>query len=171
MLREFFAYNPRTGELRYRPRARHWFKSDRLWKAWNAQFSGKIGTGFSNSYRLIAVNQRRYLAHRVIWAMMMGEWPQEEIDHINQDRSDNRWRNLRAATRSQNACNITMPSNNTSGVMGVHWWETGQLWQAYGDARRHRIVKYAKTFEEAVALREEIKRQLGMTKHHGRVSA
>jgi hypothetical protein len=169
-LREFFKYSPRTGEFRYRPnRARKWFTSDRLWLSWNAQFGGKVATAVSarDGYQRVAVNQRSYLAHRVIWAMMTGAWPKEEIDHINGDRTDNRWSNLRAASRTQNARNMEKPRNNTSGVTGVHWWKTKRLWQVYGGARNNRVVKYAKTFDEAVAIRERIKQDLGMTARHG----
>src|SRR5262252_6131859 len=132
VLREFFAYDPYTGELRYRAnRARKWFKSDRLWLSWNAQFGGKVATAFRNQfgYRDVAVNQYHYLAHRVIWALMTGAWPKEEIDHINGDRADNRWCNLRAATRSINGRNAVMKRTNTSGVTGIDWWKPGKLWR------------------------------------------
>jgi len=169
-LREFFTYNPRTGELRYRKnRAHKWFKSDRLWKAWNVQCGGKLATNINSGhgYRGVSVNQTNYLAHRVIWAMMTGAWPEDEIDHINGDRADNRWSNLRSASRTRNARNMVMHTNNTSGMTGVHWWKTKRLWQVYGGARENRIVKYAKTFDEAVAIRNRIKQQLGMTQRHG----
>lgn len=170
ILREFFMYNPRTGDIHYRPdRARHWFKSDRLWKSWNVQFGGKLASHLSrpDGYRAVAVNQRPYLAHRVIWAMMTGRWP-KEIDHINGNAADNRWNNLRAVSRMQNARNAVMPANNSSGATGVHWWRTKRLWQVYGGSRENRILKYAKTFEEAVAIRERLKCQLGMTERHGK---
>ena len=168
-LREFFDYNSRTGELRYRPnRARKWFKSKRLWSSWNAQFGGKLASfKHGDGYRCVAVNQRSYLAHRVIWAMMTGEWPKEEIDHINQDRADNRWSNLRAASRTQNARNIVLPINNTWGVTGVHWYKRLGIWQVYGGARDNRVVKYAKTLNAAIVIRQKIKRRLGMTNRHG----
>ena len=86
ILREFFDYNPRTGDLRYKKgRAKRWFASDRLLKSWNAQFGGKIAGAISerDGYQRVAVNQYAYMAHRVIWAMMTGAWPKEEIDHIN----------------------------------------------------------------------------------------
>jgi hypothetical protein len=168
-LREFFSYNPDTGELRYRAgRKRKWFKSDRLWLSWNAQFGGKIASyRHGAGYQCVTVNQRHYLAHRVIWAMTTGKWPKEEIDHINGDRADNRWSNLRAASRTDNARNMAMPSNNTSGVTGVHWFKPAQLWQIYGGYRGGRIVKYAKTLDAAIAIRQQIKQQLGMTGRHG----
>jgi hypothetical protein len=170
VLREFFAYNRRTGELRYREnRARKWFKSDRLWKSWNAQFGGKIATRANgpSGYCSVSVNQRCYLAHRVIWAMMTGKWPKHEIDHINHDRPNNRWCNLREANRGQNARNISRPKNNKSGVMGVHWWKTGRLWQVYARRDGHRVVKYAKTFKNAVVLRDCLYRQMQMAENHG----
>jgi hypothetical protein len=170
VLREFFSYSPRTGKLHYQPnRARKWFKSDRLWSSWNAQVGGKPASGFPrpDGYLTVAINQRQYLAHRVIWAMMTGELPKDEIDHINGNRADNRWLNLRAATRTENARNMAMAKNNTSGVTGVYWHKRLNLWQIYGGAGENRIVKYAKTLEDAVTIRGQIKCQLGMTERHG----
>lgn len=63
------------------------------------------GTMGSVGYWQVQIGGRVYLAHRVIWCMMTGRWPTETIDHENLDKSDNRWRNLRKATRTQNQCN------------------------------------------------------------------
>ncbi len=51
---------------------------------------------------------------------MTGEWPADQIDHINRIRSDNRWSNLRAATPQQNTAN-SFRVDNTSGKKGVTW--------------------------------------------------
>jgi len=64
--------------------------------------------------------------HRVI----MDQPPGEFIDHINQDKLDNRRQNLRTATRSENQCNRTIQSNNTSGFKGVNWHKPRQKWMA-----------------------------------------
>jgi hypothetical protein len=63
---------------------------------------------------------------------MVGGWPSADIDHVNQDRSDNRWVNLRAASRSQNVLNSGLHKNNTSGFRGVSWCKTRCRWVAHG---------------------------------------
>lgn len=60
-------------------------------------------------------------AHRLAWFFMTGEWPILDIDHINGDRSDNRWSNLRLANDSQNGANKRRYKNNKSGFKGVIW--------------------------------------------------
>lgn len=72
-------------------------------------------------YVILSIRKDGYRAHRLAWLYMTGEWPAEEIDHINGDRADNRFANLRACSHPQNNHNQPMRSNNTSGVKGVHW--------------------------------------------------
>jgi hypothetical protein len=50
---------------------------------------------------------------------MTGEWPENEIDHRNREKDDNRWSNLRPANRSQNCANEKMNCRNLSGLKGV----------------------------------------------------
>lgn len=73
-----------------------------------------------DGYREIRLYGKCYLAHRLMYLHMIGEFP-EMMDHINGDRSDNRWCNLRKTTRLENAHNACMQKNNTSGITGVHW--------------------------------------------------
>lgn len=81
-----------------------------------------------DGYVLIRVDYKRYYAHRLAWLYMYGQWPKEEIDHANGDPSDNRISNIRLANRQQNAANLPVPRNNTSGAKGVHW--KGSSWVA-----------------------------------------
>jgi len=66
----------------------------------------RAGVVLPSGYRQVKINGVCYREHRVIWAMVNGSWPENEIDHINRNRADNRIENLRAATRSQNGTNI-----------------------------------------------------------------
>lgn len=93
-LRELLDYDPETGVFTNR-------FSRGAAKA-GAVAGRSIG---SSGYLRIMVSGRHYLAHRLAWLYMTGEWPKEEVDHINRDKIDNRWANLREATRTDNAIN------------------------------------------------------------------
>lgn len=85
------------------------------------------------------IGPRLYSAHRLAWLYMTGSWPTSHIDHINGDRRDNRFCNLREATPAENAQNKSLYSNNTSGYPGVHWDSRAQLWRAQIRVQGRRI--------------------------------
>jgi len=79
-----------------------------------------------------------------------------EIDHIFQNRNDNRKEFLRLATRSQNEMNINLRSHNTSGVTGVNWSNKREKWQSQiGINRKIIFLGYFDDFDEAVQIRKE----------------
>ena len=63
-----------------------------------------VGNLGNNGYIQVKLFNKRYLAHRLIYKMMTGDEP-IEIDHINNNRTDNRWVNLRNVTHSTNQLN------------------------------------------------------------------
>jgi hypothetical protein len=81
-------------------------------------------------YRHICIDGCTYKAHRLAYLYMTGEWPKDQIDHINMDKNDNRWGNLRAATRSQNMANTRARTDNISGFKGVVWMKRQHEWAA-----------------------------------------
>ena len=97
-LRTLLRYEPSTGKLFWRdvgsPQRR-------------AKYAGKeaFTANDGNGYRQSRIDGEQYRAHRVIWAMVHGAWPAQQVDHINGDRADNRLCNLRSATSSQNGAN------------------------------------------------------------------
>lgn len=132
-----------------------------VWKArpharaqWNGRYAGKEAfTSNSCGYKQGAIFGRLYLAHKVIYAAAHGQWP-DLIDHINQDRSDNRITNLRAADKSINSFNSKIRADNKSGVRGVNWFKPRRLWRAYLTNKGPQIhLGYFPTIEEAVAAR------------------
>lgn len=80
------------------------------------------------NYRCIKISGRPYAEHRLAWLYMVGEWPESEIDHKNRDKKDNRFNNLRPATRKQNCENRDARAGCLSGFRGVSW--VGGKWVA-----------------------------------------
>jgi hypothetical protein len=89
-LREILGYDPETGLF------------TRLVRTGRIRAGEVAGTAHSRGYRSIVIDGRVYLSHRLAWLYVHGEWPPEQIDHINRNRADNRLVNLRAAKQSQN---------------------------------------------------------------------
>jgi hypothetical protein len=80
----------------------------------------KAGTLTTLGYIRIVLQGRMYQAHRLAWALVEGTLPSTDVDHINGNRADNRWENLRVVSRRENALNRTRPNkNNLSGFLGV----------------------------------------------------
>ena len=78
------------------------------------------GSAHSGGYVRIKVLGMTFFAHRLAYLFMVGEWPENDIDHINGVRDDNRWANLRAATRSENRRNcVGQPGRRVSPFKGV----------------------------------------------------
>lgn len=71
-----------------------------------------VGSRQSDGYLRVVFSGRSYLVHRVAWLLTTGEWPTLNIDHINGDRSDNRWENLRLASHAQNMWNRPAPAGS-----------------------------------------------------------
>lgn len=82
-----------------------------------------------NRYRIVNIGGSRYAVHRLAWLMSYGRWPEGQIDHINQDKTDNRLSNLRVVSQSVNLHNRSAPNkNNSSGVLGIN--RAGSKWVA-----------------------------------------
>ena len=113
---EYLSYCPDTGCLR--------------WKVDKARAkSGDVVSGVGRYYQ-VQINGKRIYAHRVAWLLHYGEWPADEIDHINGDCKDNRICNLRNVTHRENQRNMKIGKNNTTGVQGVIRIKDRNQWRA-----------------------------------------
>lgn len=127
--------------------------------------TGKEITGSRNTdgYIQICVQRRHYMASRLAWLYVTGKWPEKEIDHRNRVRDDNRFDNLREASRSRNVMNSRKRSDNTSGAKGVTWSAQHSKWRARCtvDQRVHDLGLHS-TIDEASAAYRAFARV-----HHG----
>lgn len=149
-LRELLSYDPQTGVF--------------TWA------TVRVGCGFNKvagcfdkgkAYIVIKIDRRIYRAHRLAFLWMTGEWPEFTIDHKDRNRSNNRWSNLRIATRKQNQENLPLDPRNKSGHRGIHWVKEDKVWAA---SIGHNGKKYAlgrsRDINAAIELRKAAERKL-----------
>lgn len=119
----------------------------------NRNPAGKIaGAPHSAGYVCIQIDGENLLAHHLMWLFVHREWPKDQIDHRNRNRSDNRAENLRVADHSQNHQNIGLLSTNTSGFKGVSYCIRDKAWNAVIIAFKKRYyLGYFKSKEAANA--------------------
>lgn len=150
-LRSLLAYDPETGVFRWRkPRP-------------NCTPGTVAGGKTSYGYWKISIEGRPYLAHRLVWLLSYGTWPEQEIDHANGVRDDNRLRNLRVATASQNQANKGMRADNASGVKGVCWDKSRKMWLAgiSINGRQKFLGRFAILEQAAAAYEKAAREQFG----------
>ena len=118
-IKNALAYDPETGIF-------HW----KIYRAGTARAGDKAGVRKKRGWIEIQVFGKRYKAAVLAWAIMTGEWPSLEVDHVNTVRDDDRWENLRLATRQQNC--INRRSVNEYGLKGVQFLRrcTKRPWKA-----------------------------------------
>jgi len=112
-------YDKKTGIFRWR-----------VTRNGRALAGADAGNMDGSGYLMVTIDRAKYLAHRLAWFWVRGEWPSTEVDHKDLHRSNNRWRNLRLATESQNRHHTALRKSNTSGVTGVHWHVRKARWVA-----------------------------------------
>jgi hypothetical protein len=157
-LRAKLDYDPLTGVLTWRHR-------DDVLPRVNKRFVGKPAGCDDGQYGYISIRllDRLYQAHRLVWLHVTGEWPDRLIDHVDLDPKNNRWDNLRLATKGQNMMNQEAPRHNTSGIKGVTWNAREHKWQAQiqVDGKNHHLGTYERIEDAAEARRSAATRLHG----------
>jgi hypothetical protein len=169
IVKELLDYNFETGKLTWKERNRKWFSTDRQFKIWNTRFARKEAfTALTDTdYYHGSVLGKKYKAHRIIWLYQTGEWP-DEVDHINHDRRDNRWINLREVSHQENHKNSSHRKDNSSGCMGVYFDKERQKWRSdiIVDNKNINLGRF-ELYEDAVAARKEGEKKYMFHKNHG----
>ena len=95
-----------------------------------AKAGDKCGDLDGKGYLRLRVDRVRYAAHRLAWFYMTGDWPPNEVDHVNRNRADNKWSNLRLADTFTNKRNTPAYRNNKTGLKGVSWHACSRKWRS-----------------------------------------
>lgn len=170
-LRKILSVDFATGRMTWLPRPDAMFSSNRYCKSWNDRWQGKDAFASKNmhGYHQGRIFGKKMEAHRVIWAMFHGEWPNGNIDHINGVRSDNRIDNMRDVTKAENSRNSKRFSNNTSGMAGIGRIRNGTAWRAFAcdKTRKYKHLGNFRCFGEAVKARNAYRLSNGYTPESG----
>jgi len=160
-LKELFGYFPENGDL-----------VRKIDKHYNAKKGDVVGTVGANRYKVVNIDGKLQLVHRVIMTMVHGDITGHHIDHINGDRSDNRIANLRLVTQLENNRNSSLPAHNTSGALGVHWCKSSNKWRvtiSVQNKPRH-FGRYTDK-EQAIKAAKDARKALGFHENHGKQRA
>lgn len=143
-LKELLHYNKETGIWR--------------WRVGRSGTSGGRGSkagSLQHGYLHIVINYKTFRSARLAFLYMEGYLPENNIDHINRIRDDDRWDNLRETSQTCNMRNIGMLKNNTSGAKGVHWCKTSNKWisRIRNGGKSQKTIGRFDDFVEAAATR------------------
>jgi len=160
-LDELLKYNPTTGQL--------------IWKTNKHSKSIVPGTEAGcinkvNGYRTISLFGLSYPAHHIAWFMYHKDWATNQLDHINQVRSDNRISNLREVSIAENARNRSRRLGTSTGEHGI--WFDRRRYKYVAEITMNGKRVYLKRFDdidEAVASREAKLKELGFHDNHGSI--
>lgn len=160
-LKEVFRYSEESGFLSWRFR-RGGVKAGRI-----------AGCPNAAGYIQVTVDGKNYRAHRLIWLYVYGEFPEDQIDHINGIKDDNRIENLRAVTAQENHLNLRRRINNSSGFTGVYWNRKNIRWGAVIGIKGMpvHLGSFNPDFEGkmmALAARKNAEEEYGFHENHGK---
>lgn len=175
LIRALIDYDPESGLLTWRPRPLEMFPAPTpalqrsIAAAWNEKNAGQEACAcIDGGYKTGGLFYNKLRAHRAAWAIVTGEMPKGQIDHINGDGTDNRWVNLRLVCGKENARNQKRHVTNISGHTGVCWSTRHGKWYAYvwAGTTNKKLGYYASLDDAALAARTA-RQNLGYHANHG----
>ena len=139
-LKEVLKYDPETGDFTRVVGVK-------------GQGGNPIAGSYTRGYREISVDRERVKSHRLAWLYVYGYLPENDIDHINGEKDDNRIDNLREVSRRCNLQNCRTSKNNTSGFNGVSFDRQTGKWLATIciGRKNYKLGRYSKILDAALA--------------------
>lgn len=161
---ELFDYDSSTGELRWKAVIpAKYFPSPAIAKMVNTRCAGKPAANVNKStgYLQVVFQRKLYQVHRVIWLILHGSWPAEQIDHKSRVRNENTPNNLKAVSHAGNMLNR---SDNTSGHPNLFFREgRPKPWRVTIKANKVWLTQKAfETLNEALIHRDTVRNANGL---------
>ena len=171
LIHELLDYDQETGIFTWKKRhPKHFKRGQRDATVWNCKFAGSpADTNEYYGYSSICVMNRKYKSHRIAFIYMTGYCP-KEVDHIDGNRKNNAWKNLREVTRSENNKNGSVRVDNKSGLPGVSWCKQRNKWQCYINPLPNKRVSLGlfDSLLEAAAVRLRAEKENSYHPNHGK---
>jgi len=137
MIEQAYTYDPKTGAF------------TRNFSEGGEKAGAQAGCVNTQGYISLGYRKKHLLAHRVAYLFMEGKWPEKEVDHIDGDRKNNKWANLREATGSENGFNTRLRKDNKTGVKGIRIYNNGTQYVSY--IRAHHKTHYIGCYRDLKA--------------------
>lgn len=122
-------YDSSTGIFTWKGQQLSSFKRESRGKVWNIRYANKhAGTVDLKGYIGIVLDYKRYYAHRLAWFYIYGEFPSNQVDHIDSIKNNNCIANLRIANNSENHQNQikALKHNKSTGLLGASFCKQRQ---------------------------------------------
>lgn len=133
-LKECYRYDPNSGKVFYIRRPSSHFTRKHHKTRWDKKVGEEVGKDFGKGYLRARIWYQKkaynFSVARLAYILMTGHHPLWEIDHINKNRKDNRWENLRDVPRWINAVNKDKRPNTSSKYIGVSFHKGKKKWKA-----------------------------------------
>lgn len=158
-LNHLFNYDPKTGIL-----------TNRFTRSRRAKINQEAGTITAEGYKQCSINYKLYLVHRLIWVMNYGtDNLPKEIDHKDGNPSNNKLENLRDGDNGVNAKNRALPSNNSSGTLGVRYHK-GSFEASIKVNGQAKYLGCYSSEDEAIKVRKIAEIKYNFSSTHGRTN-
>lgn len=157
-VKELLDYCPETGNfIRIKP-----LKGAKLYAV--------VGSTNNDGYISISVDNKRYQAHNLVWLFVHGNLPEQQIDHINGLRNDNRLSNLREVSHAENQKNKKLDKRNQFGYPGIRKGKREGSFRVYIGINKNKLdLGTYPTLEEAIKVRQQAEIKYGFHENHGRI--